>query len=72
MREAFIPIRLQEHINISAGQRRNNNGHTGAKGVVCSFELFAWCEILTLRGNTLEVIGVTLEASPDEQHRPEI
>ena len=39
--------------------------HTRAERIVCTLELLAWREVLTLSGDTLEVVGVVLEtASP--------
>ena len=35
---------------------------TGTKRVVRPLELLAWCKVFTLRCDTLEVIGVVLEA----------
>ena len=35
---------------------------TGAKRVVRTLELLAWCEILALSGDALEVVGVILVA----------
>lgn len=58
----FIPIHLENtELDRTAG-RMLGGKRTGAQRVVGLLELLAWSKVLALGSNTLEVVGVVLEA----------